>query len=177
MTVTNAAFVTICAVLELFRKILKLIRFLVKRCGFWYYACPEEAIDFEEVVSGEWSISKTPHGPLVHARLGVAEENSGRLVTLVRNKAREMAHAENLDCIITDGPPGIGCPVIAALAGASTALIVTEPSLSGVHDLERVLAVCRHFEIPASICVNRCDLDEENMKKLKNTAGVKKCLL
>ncbi|NMB41112.1 MAG: P-loop NTPase [Firmicutes bacterium] len=136
-------------------------------CGFCYYACPEEAIDFEEVVSGEWSISKTPHGPLVHARLGVAEENSGRLVTLVRNKAREMAHAENLDCIITDGPPGIGCPVIAALAGASTALIVTEPSLSGVHDLERVLAVCRHFEIPASICVNRCDLDEENMKKIE----------
>ncbi len=136
-------------------------------CGFCYYACPEEAIDYTDVVSGKWFISQTPYGPLVHARLGVAEENSGRLVTLVRNRAKEMGRDENLDLIITDGPPGIGCPVIASLAGANTALIVTEPSLSGVHDLERVLAVCRHFGVFASVCINRSDLDEENTQKIE----------
>ncbi|NLJ57136.1 MAG: P-loop NTPase [Firmicutes bacterium] len=137
-------------------------------CGVCYYACPEEAIDYKDVVSGKWFISKTPYGPLVHARLGVAEENSGRLVTLVRNKAREMAREDNLNLILTDGPPGIGCPVIAALAGATAALVVTEPSLSGIHDLERVLAVCRHFTVPALVCINRCDLDAENTQKIED---------
>lgn len=137
-------------------------------CGVCYYACPEEAIDYKDVVSGKWFISKTPYGPLVHARLGVAEENSGRLVTLVRNKAKEMARDDNLNLIITDGPPGIGCPVIASLAGATAALVVTEPSLSGIHDLERVLAVCRHFTVPALVCINRCDLDAENTQKIED---------
>ena len=136
-------------------------------CGVCYYVCPEEAIDFKEVVSGQWFISQTPYGPLVHARLGIAEENSGRLVTLVRNKAKEMAQDENRDLLVTDGPPGIGCPVIASLAGAAVALIVTEPSLSGVHDLERVLAVCRHFQVSAAVCINRSDLDEENTQKIE----------
>ena len=137
-------------------------------CGVCYYACPEEAIDFEEVVSGKWFISQTPYGPLVHARLGIAEENSGRLVTLVRNKAKEMAREENRNYVITDGPPGIGCPVIASLAGASVALVVTEPTLSGVHDLERVLAVCRHFDVSASVCINRSDLDAENTQRIED---------
>ncbi|MGI5822746.1 MAG: ATP-binding protein [Dethiobacteria bacterium] len=137
-------------------------------CGVCYYACPEEAIDYKDVVSGKWFISKTPYGPLVHARLGVAQENSGRLVTLVRNKAREMAREDNLNLILTDGPPGIGCPVIASLAGATAALVVTEPSLSGIHDLERVLAVCRHFTVPALVCINRCDLDVNNTQKIED---------
>ena len=136
-------------------------------CGFCYYACPEKAIDYTDVVSGEWFISHTPYGPLVHARLGVAEENSGRLVTLVRAKAKEMGRDADLELIITDGPPGIGCPVIASLAGATTALIVTEPSLSGVHDMERVLAVCRHFKVSAGVCINRSDLDEESTQKIE----------
>lgn len=136
-------------------------------CGLCYHACPEGAIDFAEVVSGKWFISQTPYGPLVHARLGVAQENSGKLVTLVRNRAKELARDENRGIIITDGPPGIGCPVIASLAGASAALIVTEPTLSGVHDLERVLAVCRHFGVFALVCINRCDLDEENTRKIE----------
>jgi MinD superfamily P-loop ATPase len=136
-------------------------------CGLCYHACPEEAISFDEVVSGQWFVSHTPYGPLVHARLGAGQENSGKLVTLVRNKAKEIARDNNSNCIITDGPPGIGCPVIASLSGASMALIVTEPSLSGVHDMERVLEVCRHFNIPAFVAINRYDLDEENTWKIE----------
>ncbi len=124
-------------------------------------------IDFEEVASGKWFISQTPYGPLAHARLGIAEENSGKLVTLVRNRAKEMARDENRNLIITDGPPGIGCPVIASLAGSSVALVVTEPTLSGAHDLERVLAVCRHFGVSACVCINRSDLDAENTQKIE----------
>jgi MinD superfamily P-loop ATPase len=136
-------------------------------CGVCFYACPEEAILFEEVVSGEWFVSQTPYGPLVHARLGIAEENSGKLVTLVRNKAKEIARAENRNSLITDGPPGIGCPVIAALADASAALVVTEPTLSAVHDMERVIEVCRHFGVPVLVSINRYDLDEENTARIE----------
>lgn len=120
-------------------------------------------------------VSETPYGPLVHARLGVAAENSGKLVTLVRKKAREMAEADKRCYIITDGPPGIGCPVIASMAGATAALIVTEPTLSGIHDLERVHAVCRHFSVPALVCINRFDLDEDNALRIEEwcrTEGV-----
>ncbi len=136
-------------------------------CGVCYHACPAEAITFEETVSGQWFISNTPYGPLVHARLGIAEENSGKLVTLVRNRVKEIARDENRSFILTDGPPGIGCPVIASLAGASAALVVTEPTLSGVHDMERVLDVCRYFKVSALVCINRCDLDEENTRKIE----------
>jgi len=136
-------------------------------CGVCYHACPEEAITFEEAVSGQWFISNTPYGPLVHARLGIAEENSGKLVTLVRNRVKEIARDEDRSLILTDGPPGIGCPVIASLAGASAALVVTEPTLSGVHDMERVLDVCRHFKVSALVCINRYDLDEENTREIE----------
>jgi len=136
-------------------------------CGVCYYACPEEAISYDEVVSGRWYKSSTPYGPLIHARLGVAEENSGRLVTLLRQKAREIAESTG-DFIINDGPPGIGCPVIASLGGASAALIVTEPTLSGIHDLERVLSVCSHFQVSPFVCINRSDLDEENTARIKD---------
>lgn len=136
-------------------------------CGVCYHACPESAIAYDEVVSGQWFISKTGYGPLVHARLGIAEENSGKLVTLVRNKAKEIGGQEKKEHLITDGPPGIGCPVIASLAGASAALVVTEPTLTGVHDMERVLEVCRHFEVPALVCINRHDLEENRSQKIE----------
>jgi len=136
-------------------------------CGVCYHACPEETISFNEVVSGEWFFSGTDYGPLFHARLGVAEENSGKLVTLLRQKARETATDTGSDTIINDGPPGTDCPVIASLGGTSSALVVTEPTLSGLHDLERVLEVCRHFEVPAQVCINRFDLDEENTLKIE----------
>jgi MinD superfamily P-loop ATPase len=95
---------------------------------------------------------------LVHARLGVAAENSGKLVALIRHKAPRLAKTRGLDWIITDGPPGIGCPVIASLGDASAVLMVTEPSISGQHDLERITALVDHFRLPSFVLVNKADL-------------------
>jgi MinD superfamily P-loop ATPase len=131
-------------------------------CGFCYNACPVKAISMEENIAGQWYISNTRDGPLVHARLGIAQENSGKLVALVRQKAREMAGELESDFIICDGPPGIGCPVISSLSGADLALLITEPTLSGQNDLERVIGVCHHFEVPAVVCINKYDISREN---------------
>jgi MinD superfamily P-loop ATPase len=137
-------------------------------CGFCSHVCPVEAIDMKESLSGHWFISDTKYGHLVHARLGIAQENSGKLVALVRQQAKQIAEGEGLDYIISDGPPGIGCPVISSLSGANLALLVTEPTLSGIHDLERVLGVCRHFGIPALACINKYDLNEDNTRQIEN---------
>jgi MinD superfamily P-loop ATPase len=137
-------------------------------CGFCSHICSAEAITMKENLSGHWFISDTRYGPLVHARLGIAQENSGKLVAQVRQQARQIAGERNLDCIISDGPPGIGCPVISSLSGASLALLVTEPTLSGIHDLERVLGVCRHFGIPAVVCINKHDINEENSRRIED---------
>jgi MinD superfamily P-loop ATPase len=131
-------------------------------CGFCSHICPVEAITMKERKSGDWFISDSRYGPLVHARLGIAQENSGKLVALVRQQAKELAEKKGLDYIISDGPPGIGCPVISSLSGVSLALIVTEPTLSGMHDMERVLGVCKHFGVPAAVCINKCDLNDDN---------------
>jgi len=116
-------------------------------CGFCSHICPEGAISMQENLAGHWFVSRTRQGPMVHARLGIAEENSGKLVTAVRNEARRIAQEQSLEYIITDGPPGIGCPVISSLSGAKLALIVTEPTLSGMHDMERVIGVSQHFQV------------------------------
>ena len=137
-------------------------------CGFCSHICPVEAITMRENMSGYWFVSDTKYGPLVHARLGIAQENSGKLVAVVRQRAKQIAEEHNLDYIISDGPPGIGCPVISSLSGASLALLVTEPSLSGMHDLERVLGVCGHFGVPALVCINKYDLNEENTRKIES---------
>jgi MinD superfamily P-loop ATPase len=136
-------------------------------CGFCSRVCPAEAIEMKECLSGHWYIAETRYGPLVHAKLGIAEENSGKLVALVRQNARRIAEEAALDYVITDGPPGIGCPVISSLSGADMALLVTEPTLSGIHDLERVAGVCRHFGVPALVCVNKYDLNEENTREIE----------
>lgn len=128
-------------------------------CGVCVYLCPEKAIDFPLNTCGEWFISDTGFGPMVHARLGIAEENSGKLVSLVRQKAKELAHEKKLDLILTDGPPGVGCPVIAAVGGASGVLVITEPTVSGKHDMERVVRLAAHFKVPAMVCVNKFDLN------------------
>ncbi|MGB2583007.1 MAG: ATP-binding protein [Dehalococcoidia bacterium] len=144
-------------------------------CGFCYNVCPDEAIEMRDCLSGHWFISQTRYGPLVHAKLGIAEENSGKLVALVRQNAKLICEKEGLEYIITDGPPGIGCPVISSLSGANLALLVTEPTLSGIHDLERVLGVCHHFGVPALVCVNKYDINEENtrhIEKFCNSQGV-----
>ncbi len=137
-------------------------------CGFCSQVCPEEAITMRENMSGHWFVSDTKYGPLVHARLGIAQENSGKLVAQVRQQARRIAEEKGLDYIISDGPPGIGCPVISSLSGASLALMVTEPTLSGIHDLERVLGVCRHFGVPGMVCINKYDLNEENTRHIED---------
>jgi len=137
-------------------------------CGFCYQVCPVDAIAMEDSMAGHWFISETEYGYLCHARLGIAQENSGKLVALVRQNAKLIAEKQNLDYIITDGPPGIGCPVISSLSGASLALLVTEPTLSGIHDLERVIGVCRHFSVPVLVCVNKYDLNGENTYQIES---------
>jgi len=137
-------------------------------CGFCSQICPVDAVAMQSCMAGHWFISDTEYGTLVHARLGIAQENSGKLVTLVRNNAKLVAEEQKFDCIISDGPPGIGCPAIASLSGASLALLVTEPTLSGIHDFERVLGLCRHFGIPPLVCINKYDLNEENSRRIEN---------
>jgi MinD superfamily P-loop ATPase len=129
-------------------------------CELCLRVCPSDAVHMEPVVNGAWMVSETRFGPLVHARLGVAEDNSGKLVTLVRKEARDTALRHGLPLVIVDGSPGIGCPVIASLAGADLVLAVTEPTVSGRHDLERVLQVVRQFRLPFAVIVNKADLNE-----------------
>ncbi len=137
-------------------------------CGVCALVCPQKAIIMKENLCGQWFISETRFGPLIHARLGIAEENSGKLVTLVRQQAKLIAEKENKDLVIIDGPPGIGCPVIAAITGVDMVLVVTEPTLSGIHDLERILGVAHHFNVPAMICVNKMDINQENAERIKD---------
>lgn len=137
-------------------------------CGFCSHICPVEAIVMKENMAGQWFVSDTKYGPLVHARLGIAQENSGKLVAVVRQQATQIAEKHGLDYIISDGPPGIGCPVISSLSGANTALLVTEPTLSGIHDLERVLGVCQHFSVPALVCINKYDINEDNTHRIES---------
>ncbi len=128
-------------------------------CGVCVDLCPETAIDFPETRCGQWFISDTRFGPMVHARLGIAQENSGKLVSLVRQEARKLSEKNNLNFILTDGPPGVGCPVIASIGQATCLLIISEPTVSGRHDLERVAQLAAHFNIPAMVCINKYDLN------------------
>ena len=136
-------------------------------CTICSHVCPAGAIVMEENVSGEWYISETKYGPLVHAKLGIAEENSGKLVAKVRQIAKEIAEREGRDYVIIDGPPGIGCPVIAAISGVDLALIVTEPTLSGMHDMERVAQVSKHFGVSTKVVINKYDLNLKNSETIK----------
>ncbi|BAF58766.1 MinD superfamily P-loop ATPase [Pelotomaculum thermopropionicum SI] len=140
-------------------------------CGVCSHFCPEKAIEFSPAVNGRWFVSDTRYGPMVHARLGVAEENSGKLVTLVRNQAREIALKEKRPVIIIDGPPGIGCPVIASITGTDAVLIVAEPTVSGEHDLERVAELVKYFNIPSFLCVNKYDINPGVSKKIEEKAA------
>jgi MinD superfamily P-loop ATPase len=136
-------------------------RFACEGCSVCFHFCPVKAIEMQENLSGEWCISETPYGPMVHAKLGPAEENSGKLVALVRQKARRIAEEQHKSLILIDGPPGIGCPVISSVTGADMVLVVTEPTLSGGHDLERVADLTAHFQIPTAVCVNKYDINPQ----------------
>lgn len=128
--------------------------------------CPAGAIDYPEKNCGQWYISDSRMGPMIHAQLEPGEENSGKLVTLLRKQAKEKAQAEGRELILSDGPPGIGCPVISALGGNDLAVIVTEPTPSGRHDLERVFGLCRHFRTPAGVIINKFDLNLDQTEKI-----------
>ncbi|WP_230375695.1 ATP-binding protein [Methanolobus vulcani] len=129
-------------------------------CGVCEHVCPEDAVRMIAKKAGEYYCSNTRLGPLVHAKLGVGEEASGKLVSDVRRRASELAEQSGKDLIIVDGPPGTGCAVIAAITGTDQVLVVTEPTKSGVHDLERVVQVARHFRIPVAVCINKCDIND-----------------
>jgi len=135
-------------------------------CGVCVFVCEQEAIRLEERVSGYAFISKTKYGTMAHAQLNIAEEASGKLVTVVRNNAQRVAEEEGSALILIDGSPGIGCPVIASLTGVDLALVITEPTMSGLHDLARILDVTRHFGIATVVCINKCDINEENSRKI-----------
>jgi len=133
--------------------------------------CPVDAIAFEPAINGKWFISDTRFGPMVHAKLGIAEENSGKLVTLIRREAKRIAEEQNKDLLIIDGSPGIGCPVIASITGANMVLVVTEPTLSGKHDLERVAQLTANFGIKTLVCINKADINPEMSCSIAEDAG------
>ncbi len=139
-------------------------------CGVCVHFCPAEAINFPQRTCGKWYISDTRHGRMIHAKLGIAEENSGLLVSLLRQKAKEMAEQEGIEKIIVDGPPGIGCPVIASVTNSNGVLIITEPTLSGTHDMERVHGLARFLDVPTMLCINKYDLNPGVAEKMKNYA-------
>jgi len=130
-------------------------------CALCYNICPVEAIRMKVSIQGRWYISKTRYGSMVHAKLGIAEENSGKLVALVKQQAKLIAERDNLEYIIVDGPPGIGCPVISSISGADLVVVVTEPTVSGLHDLQRVIGLADHFGIRSLVCVNKYDLNSQ----------------
>ncbi|MBF7081467.1 ATP-binding protein [Desulfallas sp. Bu1-1] len=136
-------------------------------CRVCYHACPEGAVRLVENLAGEWFISRTRYGPFVHARLGVAQDNSGKLVAEVRRQARSLAEREGRELIITDGPPGIGCPVISALGGTDLALVVVEPTLSSIHDLVRVIRLAEHFGVKTAVCINKWDINPRNSRTVE----------
>jgi MinD superfamily P-loop ATPase len=135
-------------------------------CGVCAIVCPTGAISFAQRVSGEAYISKIDFGFMSHALLYPGEANSGKLVTLVRQNAKILAEKEHCDLILIDGPPGIGCPVIASITGADVALVVTEPTLSGIHDLVRVLKLLEHFNVAPFVCINMYDINTDNTNKI-----------
>ncbi len=144
-------------------------------CGVCARFCPEKAIEMKPYESGRWFVSETDYGPFVHARLGMAEGNSGLLVTVLRKKAKEIAENTGCDLIVVDGSPGTGCPVIATVTGASFLLIVTEPTVSGIHDMKRALELAGHFRIKSAVCVNRGDINMDKTREIMefcSSAGI-----
>ncbi|MBN2590726.1 MAG: ATP-binding protein [Sedimentisphaerales bacterium] len=137
--------------------------------------CSVGAIEFKDVINGQWFVSDTRFGTLVHAKLGIAQENSGKLVSLIRKEAKRIANEQNNDFVIIDGSPGIGCPVIASITGADLIVLVTEPTMSAQHDLERVIELIEHFKIPVVVCINKFDINTKKAKEIEtklNNKGI-----
>ena len=149
-------------------KTYKINHFACEACGYCEIVCPVDAVSSHPNVTGMWYLSETDYGPLAHAKLGIAEENSGKLVTQVRNEAAELAIKLKLGLILADGPPGTGCPVIASVSGTDLVVVVTEPTVSGVHDMERVMQLCNHFGVPVLVIINKSDLNKEQADKIED---------
>jgi MinD superfamily P-loop ATPase len=137
-------------------------------CKVCVVNCPVNAIEFNERVCGNAYISKTKYGPMSHARLTPGMENSGKLVTLVRQNATKLAEKEEKSLVLVDGSPGIGCPVIASIADIDAAVVVVEPTLSGIHDLRRALELLDHFNVTPLVVVNKYDINENNTTEIEN---------
>lgn len=145
--------------------------FLCEGCGLCFHACPVNAITMDVVKSGEEYITDTPYGIFVYAQLSPGEENSGRLAAEVKQLAREQAIQQKADYILVDGPPGVGCPVIASLSGADIAVIVTEPTLSGISDLKRVAELASSFKVKTQVIINKWDINQDNSKLIEKFCG------
>jgi MinD superfamily P-loop ATPase len=152
---------------EIVKKTFRVDPIACEGCGVCNRFCPTGALIFSPAINGEWFISSTRVGPMVHAKLGIAQENSGKLINLVRTHARRIAVEEGRSLILVDGPPGIGCPVIASVTGSDLVLVVTEPTLSGLHDFSRVADLTEHFGIQTLLLINKWDLNNELTSKLE----------
>jgi MinD superfamily P-loop ATPase len=137
-------------------------------CAACVYQCPEQAIYMEVQLAGHWYRSQSSYGPLFHAELRPAQENSGKLVTMVKQQARLLGLDTQAELVIVDGPPGIGCPAISAASGADLALLVVEPTAAGIHDMERVLRLTRHFRLPALVCINKADIYPQGVNQIRD---------
>jgi MinD superfamily P-loop ATPase len=144
--------------------------FMCEGCGVCFHVCPESAVELKEALNGSWFISETCFGPMVHASLLPGEENSGKLVALVRNQAKVLAKQRQSPLILVDGAPGVGCPVISSVTGADHVVIVTEPTLSGLHDMKRALKLVQGFRIPASVVVNKADINSDVTGQIEREA-------
>ena len=147
---------------------------LCEGCGTCVVVCPEDAVTLKERVSGEAFISKTKYGSMAHALLFPGGANSGKLVTLVRQNAKKVAEKEHCDLILIDGPPGIGCSVIASVAGVDMGVVVTEPTVSGIHDMKRVLQLLAYFNVQPLVCINKYDLNRQNTRRVERFCSRKK---
>jgi len=142
-------------------------------CGLCVRVCTSGAVEMSDAERGEWFISDTRHGPLVHARLNIGGENSGRLVTLVRERAASLAQETGAALVLVDGPPGIGCPVIASVTGADLVLAVTEPTVSGAHDLERAAELVQGFGLTLAVCINKADLNPDMAGRIREVCAAR----
>jgi len=155
---------------ELIAKTYRVDPISCEGCKVCVEFCPVDAIEFNDQINGQWFISETRFGTMIHAELGIAEENSGKLVSLIRRETKQFAEEKKKDLVIVDGSPGIGCPVIASITGADLVLIVTEPTLSGKHDLERVAELAAGFGMPVLVAINKFDLNPDMAEQIEQDA-------